>query len=75
MTDAGRMAAREDHPGRLALWGAVKRSPSETGEETGEERIVDPGANLKRLFLFGFLNGGIRGFQPFFDQAANSLRT
>lgn len=29
--------AREDHPGRLALRGAVKRSPSETGEEaTGE---------------------------------------
>lgn len=38
--------AREDHPGRLALRGAVKRSPSKTGEETTGERIVDPGANM-----------------------------
>lgn len=38
--------AREDHPGRLTLRGAVKRSSSETGEETTERKIIDPGANF-----------------------------
>ena len=49
----GRWAGRSMafiYPGRLALRGAVKRSPSETGEETTGKRIVDCGANMAVIF-------------------------